>query len=34
VAGGDDAVQIDFEKGVVIHEGREYHFPVASRVRS
>jgi 3-isopropylmalate/(R)-2-methylmalate dehydratase small subunit len=22
-----DTVGIDFEKGVVIHEGREYHFP-------
>jgi len=33
VAGGTDMIQkgdtigIDFEKGVVIHEGREYHFP-------
>ena len=23
----DDVVKIAFEKGVVIHEGREYHFP-------
>ena len=23
----DDTVRIDFEKGTVIHEGNEYHFP-------
>ncbi len=23
----DDVVKIDFEKGVVIHEGKEYHCP-------
>jgi len=22
-----DTIGIDFERGVVIHEGREYHFP-------
>jgi hypothetical protein len=22
-----DTIEIDFERGVVIHEGREYHFP-------
>jgi 3-isopropylmalate/(R)-2-methylmalate dehydratase small subunit len=33
LAGGTDAIKkgdtigIDFEKGVVIHEGKEYHFP-------
>jgi len=33
VAGGaglaqkGDTIGIDFEKGVVIHDGREYHFP-------
>ncbi len=23
----DDSVKIDFENGIVIHEGKEYHFP-------
>jgi 3-isopropylmalate/(R)-2-methylmalate dehydratase small subunit len=23
----DDRIQIDFEKGVVIHKGKEYRFP-------
>jgi len=23
----DDVAKIDFERGLVVHEGREYHFP-------
>jgi len=29
----DDSVKIDFEAGIVIHEGNEYHFPAIPHVR-